>query len=52
MDLATRWTKDIGDAELPMGRGRFVADITVPNDLWLRDDGSVLIEVEALTLCE
>ena len=52
MALATRWTKDIGDAELPMGRGRFVADITVPTDLRLRDDGSVLVEVEALTLCE
>ena len=50
--LATRWTKDIADAELPMGPGRFVADITVPTDLRLLDDGSVLIDVEALTLCE
>ena len=52
MALAERWTDGLPDAELDMGRGRFVADIAVRGDLKRRDDDSVLVEIEALTLCD
>jgi hypothetical protein len=48
-ELATQWTGGIEDADLPLGGGRFVADLTVTaNDL--QPDGSVRIDLEALTL--
>ena len=52
MALAERWTDGLPDAELDVGRGRFVADIAVRGDLQRRDDDSVLVEIEALTLCD
>ena len=50
--LARRWTADLSTAEIPIGQGRFVADISVPADLSELEDGSVLVELEALTLSE
>lgn len=47
--LARRWTDGIEEADLPVGRG-FVAEIGLTGPLALQDDGSVLVELEALTL--
>ena len=47
--LAARWTDGLEDADLPLGGGRFVADLTVTANE-LQPDGSVRIDLEALTL--
>jgi hypothetical protein len=52
LDLARRWTNDLADAELAIGRGRFVAEVAVCGAPVVGEDGSVLIEIEALTLLE
>jgi len=48
--LAGRWLDGIEEAELPLGGGRFVADIKVTNRSAPAADGSVVVELEALTL--
>jgi hypothetical protein len=52
LDLAKRWTDDLVEADLAVGRGRFVAEVAVSNAPVVCEDGSVLIEIEALTLTE
>jgi hypothetical protein len=47
--LARQWTGGIEEADLPLGR-HFVAEIALSQPLALQDDGSVLVELEALTL--
>jgi len=49
LELAARWTEGLEDADLPLGRGRFVADLTVTANE-PQPDGSVRIDLEALTL--
>ena len=48
-ELGRRWTHGLDEAELPLGGGRFVADIKVGAQT-AQPDGSVLVELEALTL--
>lgn len=49
LGIARRWTDGIGEADLPLSRG-FVADLGLSGPLTLQADGSVLVELEALTL--
>jgi hypothetical protein len=49
LHLAKSWTSGLDDADLPIGRG-FVAEIGLARPLSLQDDGSVLVDIEALTL--
>lgn len=46
---ATSFTSGIEEADLPLGRG-FVGDIALAAPLAPQEDGSVLVELEALTL--
>ena len=48
-ELAQRWTSGLEDADLPLGRG-FLAEIDLAQPMKLQDDGSVLVDLEALTL--
>lgn len=48
-DLARRWTDGLDEADLPLGGGRFVADLTVTKGE-AQPDGTVPVELEALTL--
>jgi len=50
VDLARRFTEGLEDAELPLGGGRFVADLKVTNRSALTTEGTVVVELEALTL--
>lgn len=47
--LATSWMGGIEEADLPLGRG-FVGDIALAGPVASQPDGSVLVDVEALTL--
>lgn len=49
VSLAEKLVCGIDEADLPIGRG-FVADIAHTNRLAAQEDGSVLVELEALTL--
>ncbi|MCW3798745.1 hypothetical protein OMW55_13095 [Sphingomonas sp. BN140010] len=48
--LARRWSKGLEDAELDVGRGMFVAELTVADLSPEGADGSVVVSLEALTL--
>lgn len=48
--LATRWTTGLDEADLPIGSASFVADIAVRGPPEPREDGGVLVVIEALTL--
>lgn len=49
-ELARRWTDGLDEADLPLGGGRFVADLKVVHCAPARD-GEMVVELEALTLC-
>lgn len=49
LQLAQDWTSALGDADLPIGGG-FVAEIGLAKPIAVQDDGSVLVDLEALTL--
>ena len=49
LQLAERWTSGLEDADLPLARG-FVAEIGLTKPLVPDSDGSVLVDLEALTL--
>ncbi|WP_152569404.1 MULTISPECIES: hypothetical protein [Sphingomonas] len=51
LELAEKLVAGLEEAELPLGGGRFVADLKVIHCAPARD-GDVVIELEALTLCE
>jgi D-Tyr-tRNAtyr deacylase len=50
--LAARWTGGLDEADLPLGGGRFVADLEVMRCGPPAPDGSVTVELEALTLTD
>ncbi|HVF84081.1 MAG TPA: hypothetical protein VM913_07925 [Sphingomicrobium sp.] len=49
--LAERWTDGLGDAEFDLPAG-FVAEIGLVAQPSRREDGSVVVELEALTLAD
>ena len=49
---ACRWTDGLEQAELDVGASSFVAEIALSGPPTLREDGSVLIELEALTIAD
>jgi len=50
MALAERWLSGIEDADLPIGKSRFVAEIKVTEAPEVQEDGTVFLRIEALTL--
>ena len=48
--LALRWIEGLEEAELAIGPAAFVGDIRARVSGQPRDDGAILVEVEALTL--
>lgn len=48
--LARRFTEGLADADLPLGGGRFVADLQVMDRSDPTPEGAVVVELEALTL--
>lgn len=50
-ELAARWTEGLEEADLPIGSGRFVADLKVETGTTDRD-GNVPVALEALTLTD
>ena len=48
--LARRWTSGLADAELNLGGGMFVAELSVADLSSEGADGSVVVALEALTL--
>lgn len=52
MALAMSWTEGLEDAEFDLGANGFVAEIALAAPPSLRDDGSVLVQIEALTLAD
>ncbi len=49
---AARWSDGLADAEFDLGPAGFVAEIALAGPLRARDDGSVLAEVEVLTIAD
>jgi len=50
-DLARRWIDGLEQADLPIGKGMFVADLTA-TIAPVAPDGSVTVSLEALTLTD
>ena len=48
-ELTTRWTAGLGEAEFNLPRG-FVAEIRLTGEPRAREDGSMTVSLEALTL--
>ena len=51
VELARRWTDGLEDAELALGKGMFVAELSV-SIAPVAADGSVTVALEALTLAD
>lgn len=47
-----RWAADLVEADLDLGTSAFLAEIALPAPPRTREDGSVLVEVEALTIAD
>lgn len=52
VNLAQRFTQNLAEADLPLGGGRFVADLQVTHRSDPTPEGAVVVELEALTLEE
>lgn len=50
--LARRWTDGLEDAELDLGGGMFVAELSIVQLSPVGSDGSVVVALEALTLTD
>lgn len=52
MAIAASWTRDLPEAEFDLGTAGFVAEIALAAPLSVREDGSVLVQLEALTIAD